>query len=85
MLSSNQYYGGLNRRFDQRAKRLASVGYRYERIEAYGIAVFCRNTDYERKLRTIPASAVMHADRRSWIDLLKQNLKSGIAYRVADR
>lgn len=70
-LTSNQHYGAINRRFDRRAARLKSLGFRYERIEQFGIAVFIRGTrEIDVKKTTIPASTVAHADNRSFIDIL---------------
>ena len=41
-MSSNQLYGGLNRRFDRRAAFLRKFGFAYRRVEEIGKAVFQR-------------------------------------------
>ena len=38
-LTSNEYWGGLNRRFDRRAKLLRRLGFKYETTEYGGVFV----------------------------------------------
>lgn len=71
-LTSNEYYGGLNRRFEKRANLLRKLGWKYERLEKYNCAVFVRNSYH--KGRTIAAGTVMNADRRVWNDTLAREL-----------
>jgi hypothetical protein len=86
-LSSNQFYGGLNRRFDSRARRLASLGYRYT-CSPFG-AVFVRGSLW--RLESIPAGLVMHADNRAFIDALRSPMRcrfeevEGLADRLRSR
>jgi len=74
-LTSNQRYGGLNNRFDKRAKLLHRLGYKYIRIEEFGMAVFVRPLEYEHKRTSIIASDLHHADSDMWIDILKRSLR----------
>jgi hypothetical protein len=82
-ITNNQYYGGLNRRFDRRAELLQRLGWKYvicncdefpERSSrTASLAVFRRTR--RGMCRIIPAATVIHADRRSWIDLLRSALR----------
>jgi hypothetical protein len=71
-MTSNQYYGGRNNRFDKRANQLRRAGWVYTRIVEYGIAVFTRKR-YGR-VRTIPAMVVSYANRKDWLEILANNL-----------
>ena len=77
-LTSNQYYGGINRRFDKRSKLLRKLGFEYMRIEEWGFAVFTRgkNHIYSRKNSTLPVAFVQHADQRAFIDGVRSALRS---------
>ena len=72
-LTNNQYYGGLNRRFDKRARRLLARGFRYQQVEGMNMAVFARRRS-SRKLAAIPAAVLHHADNRRWIETLRTSL-----------
>jgi hypothetical protein len=63
-LTTHQYYRGLNRRFDRRARQLARMRFKY----AAGRARFERGGWHAAYVTT---SAVMHADRRAWFDILR--------------
>lgn len=67
-MSNNQFYGGLNKRFDNRAALLRRFHFTY-RMLAPGIAVFSRNR-YGRE-QNIAAATLLHADRRVWVDTLR--------------
>ena len=71
-MTSNQYYGGLNRRFDNRAKLLRRLGFSYAQIDDLGFAVFTRKRRY--KVANIPAVVLHAADRRLWHDTLRSAL-----------
>jgi hypothetical protein len=68
-LTSNQYYRGLNRRFERRASLLRRRGSRYQIVQ---IGADKRSTTgiMARGARVVSASAIMHADRRAWLELL---------------
>lgn len=67
-LTSNQYYRGLNRRFDRRAKRLRQLGFVY-RDGGMGFAVFSRMKGANPKFHThIPACLLSSADNRRFYD-----------------
>ena len=68
-LTSNQYYGGLNRRFDKRCRRLKQMGFKYVRTE-FG-AIF-QKIWYGSKTYNIPADLVMNAHNRVFIDEIKR-------------
>jgi len=71
-LTTNQFYGGLNRRFEQRASLLRRMGFKYIAV-ADGVAAFTRSLYFRN--HCIAAATVMHADRRSWLDVLASNLR----------
>lgn len=66
-LTSNEYYGGLNRRYDRRAALLRKLGFTYVTNE-WG-AFFTRRG--LGKFTPIPAGVVGHADYRAFIDRLR--------------
>lgn len=68
-LTSNEYYGGLNRRFDRRARLLRRLGFAYKRIEEANIAVFARGRI--NRPESIPAAVLHHADNLAWINVLR--------------
>jgi len=78
-LTSNEYYGGLNRRFDKRAARLRKLGFEYTGTD-FG-AFFIRKRF--GRMSSIPAPTLHHADARAWFDTLKSALGwfGGIPYR----
>jgi hypothetical protein len=73
-LTSNQHYQGLNNRFDKRAARLLSLGFRYQQVDGMNMAVFARRTS-RLSTATIPAAVLSHADNRSWFDTLQRKLR----------
>ena len=75
MLTSNQLYGGLNRRFDRRASLLCRLGFKYVAI-AEKIAAFQRAYPFGRSA-IIPAAMVMHATNACWRDHLASTLSRG--------
>lgn len=75
MMTENQKYGMMNKRFDARAKFLIRLGWRYERTE-FGFAIFKRNIRW--RLQAIPASTVLYADNQSWRNELIRFLKRGM-------
>lgn len=70
-LTGNQYYGGLNRRFERRATLLRRLGFKYQHIDGLPMACFVRPEPCRRIPRCIPASTLHHADNRAWIDTLR--------------
>jgi hypothetical protein len=71
-LTSNQFYGGLNRRFEKRVALLVGFGFKY-RIVVPGVAVLERRPFW--KDQAIAAAEVMHACKRSWQDQLERLLR----------
>ncbi len=65
-LTSNQYHGGLNRRFDNRAKLLKRMGYKYTRTQ-YG-AMFVRQNIFT--ISTICAQVVQIASKFDFYKIL---------------
>lgn len=73
-LTSNQLYGGMNRRFEKRSKMLAKFGFKYK-IVVKGIAAFI----HPRSDRsTVAAAEVMHSNNQCWIDTLRSILKGPV-------
>lgn len=68
-VSSNQYYGALNRRFDRRAKLLRKLGYKYTHTP-YG-GVFIKQQSKHWQTVSIPASVVMIALNRDFLTTVR--------------
>ena len=66
-VSSNQWFGGLNRRFDRRARLLRRLGYRYT-FTPFG-AVFVRGAAF--RLESIQAGVVMSAGNREFLESVR--------------
>lgn len=63
-ITSNQFYSGLNRRFDRRCRLLVQCGFR-SRIVCEGVAVFTRRHPFRyNHEQNIAASEVMNASHR---------------------
>ena len=69
-LTSNQYYGGLNRRFEKRSRLLRKLGFEYKRSEELGMAYFVRKT-FRHKRSVLTAAEVTHADNRAFVDAVR--------------
>ena len=79
-LTSNQYYGGLNRRFDRRAKQLRRFGFKYVRVEEFAIAIFVKGRPdcaYAKKKNRLTACFVMNADNRAYAEALQRACRGG--------
>jgi hypothetical protein len=70
-LTTNQHYGGLNRRFARRAALLRRLRFNYVANE-FG-AFFVRGS-MGYKPRIIPACVLSLADKRTWFDKLRTAL-----------
>lgn len=60
--TTNQYYSGLNRRFDRRAEQLLKLGFKYRCLEVArkcNYAFFIKNDGW--KDRAIDASTVLNS------------------------
>ena len=66
-LTSNQYYGGLNRRFDKRASLLRKLGYKYVATQFGGMFVI----DKYSYVTSIQASLVMSGHNRDFLVAVK--------------
>ena len=66
-ISSRQWFGALNRRFDRRARLLRRLGYKYTRSPLG--AVFVRG--FGHRLESISAAVVMSAQNREFIDSVR--------------
>jgi len=66
-LTSNQYYRGLNNRFDNRVKKMLKLGFVHlkESNSFKGL--------YSSALNTIPASVIMHCDKRHFNQIISGN------------
>jgi hypothetical protein len=69
-MTSNEYYGKLNTRSDDRAATLLSMGFAYTSVADLGIAVFVRPRLGFKTPQTVTAEFVTHAPTRSWTDRL---------------
>ena len=69
-MTSNEFYGKLNKRFDKREKELREMGYERETLSAYNIALYVRVR--HGKTHAIPAGTVMHASKRAWSEYVAE-------------
>jgi len=71
-LTSNQYYGGLNRRFETRQRRLRKMGFLYVCSEIKGApANFVKYGQWSVTRRQISAQTVLVAENRVFWDLVR--------------
>ena len=71
-MTSNQYYGGLNKRFQKRAKILHKLGFKYQ-IIVEGLAGFVKPHYRPGLYRNVIASGeILNMSKIVWLDLLKQ-------------
>ncbi len=80
-LSSNEYYGGLNNRFDKRTALLSKMNLRYNKEVVGYMRAYNTQNDKKGKWyfqdidvknrRFISNSAILYADNRAFTDLLK--------------
>jgi hypothetical protein len=71
-ITSNQRYGGMNRRFDRRAAQLVKFGFHYTQI-ADGVAAFTRRAFWSKQ-QSVLAAVVLMADNNIWRDELARIL-----------
>jgi hypothetical protein len=67
-LTNQQYYHGLNRRFQNRASLLSKLGFRYASNQ--GVAWF-EKIDRVWRLRKISTGVLFHASNRAFFDHLR--------------
>ncbi len=72
-LTSNQYYGGLNRRFDRRVRLLHKLGFKRIANEfgAFYAKPFRR---FSLQKRYIPAAVLSHAQDRAFYEQVRYSL-----------
>jgi hypothetical protein len=74
-LTSNQYYGGLNNRYDKRAKKLMKIGFKLNReLMAWHVRPYSEFTikDLTSARMLIPNGFVMYADNRAFNDKIRE-------------
>jgi hypothetical protein len=70
-VTSNQYYGGLNRRFDRRVRLLSKLGYKYTRTQFGGMFVIDRHS----YIISIQACLVMSGHNRDFLVAVRFSCK----------
>ncbi len=75
-ITSNQYYAGLNRRFDKRAKLLIRFGFLANYNEYGGFYEKPSHYNLHKKIM-VSNYLIMHADKRAWLDFLRSVLIGG--------
>jgi hypothetical protein len=73
-LTSNQYYRGLNKRFDNRVKKLSRAGFYYDK--EYNAFIPKKYKNKEAKFKEhykISNELIMHADNRVFNNLIIRN------------
>ena len=89
-LTSNQYWGGINKRFERRARFLRRAGFRQVNL-CGGVSGFVRPVNGHLPVPNagayvgtsscpIPVASVMHCDKRAWLSLLSGHLVSGLHF-----
>lgn len=89
-LTSNQYFGAINRRFDNRARQLGKLGFKYLRNEQLGLAFFVRLANGrplaasswadiypDARLASVSAEFVSRADNGDYAEKLGDILRRG--------
>jgi hypothetical protein len=71
-MTSNEHYAILNARFDERSKILRDMGFTYQHLPEWDIAVFWRKRLTKKVPVTVPACFLQLADERTWEDRLKE-------------
>lgn len=74
-ITSAQFYGGINRRFDRRVKQLYRLGYRLHSVPEFGIALMAKQNIHDRKNSSIPNAIIMHADNAAYRLYLASKLR----------
>ena len=74
-MTTHDRYRGLRNRFNRRAALLVKLGFRYQRIEEFNIAVFTRDY-FPKGTRSIPAETLHHASNACWNDRLCEVLRT---------
>jgi hypothetical protein len=73
IITDNQYYGALNRRFDSRVRLLYRFGFRFDGVSGPMVR---RRPSNPNKLDTIPRAAILGYPPRVWRDMvLTANLR----------
>ena len=62
--TSNQYYGGINRRADRRMQQLRHFGF------WHAGTVWTRSYCFMGKPQEVPMSTVLYAPNRVWVDMV---------------
>jgi hypothetical protein len=79
-LTSNQYYKGLNNRFDNRSTKLRRAKYKFSK--EYNGWYQGSNPDNEKKMgRMISSSVVMYAENRAFNDLFLRRFNKGNSFK----
>jgi len=74
-LTSNQFYKGLNNRYDNRVKKLKKIGWKYDRQEQTWSADTGIMSIILQKMSN---EFVYHADKRAFDDTIKRSVLIGI-------
>ena len=69
-LSSNQYYKGLNNRYDNRVKKLKKLGFSLNREYMQWYKKYFTIPDFKNG-RVMSNEFVYHSDNRSFLDRIK--------------
>lgn len=69
-MTSNQFYGILNKRFDQREKELLGFGYVRQVVPGLNIAVYTRTR--HGKIHAVQTGTMHHATKRAWTDVIDE-------------
>jgi hypothetical protein len=74
-LTSNQYWGGLCKRFDKRVRLLAHMGYKYNNGWKSHSTIWDNKNEKMIPRITITGAQIMHLDNRAWNEFLADFVK----------
>jgi len=75
-MTSNEYYGLVNKRTDERIGVLRALGFTYERAEGLPVAVMVKRRPYFKEPLAVPVAFLGAADDRAWLDRLEELKRS---------
>lgn len=69
-MSSNEFYGFLNQRFDSREQLLIALGFKRTTVPGLNMAVYTR--ERHGRVYAVAAATLSHAMDRAWKDILEE-------------
>lgn len=76
-MTSNEYYGMVNKRCDERMGVLRALGFTYERVDGLPVAVMVKRRAYFKEPLAVAVAFLGAADDRAWLDRLEELKRNG--------